>query len=110
MENTLLTTKDVAEKIGVSVNRVQAMIRANRLPAIRIGRDFVVKESDLALVLDRKAGRPKKEPEIEIAPGGKKWKAEQQPLPEVSPTTKRAATMTAASKTKAVATKKGGKK
>jgi excisionase family DNA binding protein len=61
MGNELLTTKDVAERLGVTVNRVQAMIRADRLPAQRLGRDFVIQESDLALVAERKAGRPKKD-------------------------------------------------
>ena len=56
----LLTTKEVAERLGVSVKRVQAMIRDERLPAEKLGRDYVVKEVDLKLVADRKPGRPPK--------------------------------------------------
>ena len=56
----LLTTKDAAERLGVTVKRVQAMIRAQRLPAEKAGRDYLIKEKDLQLVADRKPGRPRK--------------------------------------------------
>ncbi len=56
----LFTTKEVAEKLGLSVRRVQAMITDGNLPAIKLGRDYVIKESDLKLVKDRKPGRPPK--------------------------------------------------
>lgn len=56
----LLTTKEVAEKLGVSIRRIQAMITEKSLPATKIGRDYLIKESDLSLVENRKVGRPKK--------------------------------------------------
>lgn len=59
-EETLLTTPQVAQRLGVSVRRVQALIKAGRLPSQQFGRDHVVKKSDLALVAERKVGRPKK--------------------------------------------------
>lgn len=55
-----LTTKEVAEKLGVSVGRVQQFIAEGRLPATKIGQTNLVKESDLKLVRDRKTGRPAK--------------------------------------------------
>ncbi len=55
-----LTTKEVAEKLGVSVGRVQQFIAEGRLPATKIGQTNLVKESDLKLVQDRKTGRPLK--------------------------------------------------
>lgn len=55
-----LTTKEVAEKLGVSVGRVQQLIAEGRLPATKIGQTNLVKESDLKLVEDRKIGRPPK--------------------------------------------------
>lgn len=61
MEKNLLTTPEVAQRLGLSIRRVQALIKAGRLPSQQFGRDHVIKESDLALVSDRKAGRPKKE-------------------------------------------------
>jgi excisionase family DNA binding protein len=54
----LLTTKEVAEKLGVTVRRVQAMINDRRLKAEKLGRDYVIKEADLEAVKERKAGRP----------------------------------------------------
>ena len=57
----LLTTKEASEKLGVSVRRVQAMITDGSLPATKLGRDYVIKESDLELVKDRKPGRPAKD-------------------------------------------------
>ena len=56
----LLTTNEAAEKLGVSVRRVQALITNGALPASKLGRDYVIKESDLELVKDRKPGRPLK--------------------------------------------------
>jgi excisionase family DNA binding protein len=56
----LLTTPEVAARLGVSSRRVLALIKAGRLPSKQFGRDHVVKESDLALVAERKAGRPPK--------------------------------------------------
>lgn len=55
-----LTTKEVAERLGVSVGRVQQFIADDRLPAIKIGQTNLVKESDLHLVENRKTGRPSK--------------------------------------------------
>ena len=56
-----LTTKEVAEKLGVSVGRIQQLIAEGRLPATKIGQTNLVKESDLKLVKDRKTGRPSKD-------------------------------------------------
>jgi len=56
-----LTTQEAAEKLSVSVRRVNALINSGNLPSERIGRSHVIKESDLKLVKDRKPGRPPKE-------------------------------------------------
>ncbi len=55
-----LTTKEVAEKLGVSVGRVKQFIVEKRLPATKVGHTNLVKEEDLKLVQDRKTGRPLK--------------------------------------------------
>lgn len=55
-----LTTKQVADKLGITARRVQALITDGKLPAIKIGRDYLIKEKDLKLVENRKVGRPKK--------------------------------------------------
>jgi excisionase family DNA binding protein len=57
----LLTTKEAAARLGISVMRVQQLIWDGRLPAEKMGRDYFIKEADLKLVEDRKPGRPKKE-------------------------------------------------
>lgn len=55
----LLTVKEVAEKLKISVWRVHQLIKEDRLPAEKLGFQYVIKESDLELVKDRKVGRPK---------------------------------------------------
>jgi excisionase family DNA binding protein len=56
-----LTTKEVAEKLGVKVRMVQLLIQSGRLPATKFGRDYMIRERDLKLVENRKVGRPKKD-------------------------------------------------
>lgn len=55
-----LTTKEAAEKLGVTVGRVQQFVAEGRLPSIKVGRDRFILESDLDLVSERKTGRPPK--------------------------------------------------
>ncbi len=59
----LLTTSEVAERLGVHRSRVNVLIKEERLPAQRFGRAYMIKESDLHLVADRQAGRPPKSTE-----------------------------------------------
>jgi excisionase family DNA binding protein len=54
----LISTSEAAAKLGVTVARVQALIWSGRLPAQKIGRDYIIKEYDLRLVAHRKPGRP----------------------------------------------------
>ncbi|HJR05885.1 MAG TPA: helix-turn-helix domain-containing protein [Pyrinomonadaceae bacterium] len=56
----LLTTKQVAERLGVSIGRIHQLINEGRLPAEKLGRDYVIREEDLKLVEGRKVGRPPK--------------------------------------------------
>lgn len=58
-----ISTKDAAERLGLSTVRVQKLIRDKRLPAERFGRIYLIREEDLKLVEHRKPGRPKKQPE-----------------------------------------------
>jgi excisionase family DNA binding protein len=64
----LLTTKQVAGRLGISLSRVHQLINEERLPAQKVGRDYVVKEEDLKLVEGRKVGRP---PKAEVETGSK---------------------------------------
>jgi excisionase family DNA binding protein len=56
----LLTAKEAADRLGVHRSRVHVLIQDGRLPAERFGRAYMIKESDLKLVRNRKPGRPKK--------------------------------------------------
>lgn len=61
--NGILTTQQVAERLGVTTGRVRQMIVDGQLPATKMGRDNFIKESDLKLVEHRKVGRPPKSAE-----------------------------------------------
>jgi excisionase family DNA binding protein len=56
----LLTAKQAAKILGVDDSRVRVLIREGRLPAQKIGRDWIIMEPDLELVKDRRPGRPQK--------------------------------------------------
>jgi excisionase family DNA binding protein len=47
MEKTdYLTTRQVAEKLAVSVGRIQQLVAEGRLPSVKIGRDrFILKRT-----------------------------------------------------------------
>ncbi len=54
----LLSTSEAADKLKVSVQRVHQFIAEGRLPAQKVGRDYVIDGNDLRLVAERKTGRP----------------------------------------------------
>lgn len=56
----LIGTALAAQRLGVSQGRVRALIRDERLPAKKLGRDYFIDPKDLAKVKDRKPGRPRK--------------------------------------------------
>lgn len=57
----LLTTQEAAERLGVSVRRVRALIAEGKLKAHQLGREYAIEESALAEVQTYgKSGRPKK--------------------------------------------------
>jgi excisionase family DNA binding protein len=65
----LLTTRQAAERLGISIPRIHQLINEGRLPAEKVGRDYVIREEDLKLAKDRpKPGRP---PKVKPAPSSK---------------------------------------
>jgi excisionase family DNA binding protein len=56
----LISAAEAAGKLGIHITRVQVLIREGRLPAQKVGGNYVINESDLKLVADRKPGRPPK--------------------------------------------------
>ena len=61
----LLTIKQTSEKLGVTVGRIHQLIKDGRLPAEKLGSQYVIRESDLKLVENRQNGRPSK-PKTEV--------------------------------------------
>jgi excisionase family DNA binding protein len=59
-ETKLLSVKQAAAALGVNRQRVQQLIESKRLPAEKVGAYYVIREADLELVRERKAGRPPK--------------------------------------------------
>jgi excisionase family DNA binding protein len=58
----LLTTKEAAEKLNVSVRRIRALIYEGKLHAHQLGREYAIEESALADIKTYgKPGRPPKE-------------------------------------------------
>lgn len=57
---SLLSTEEAAERLGVAGSRIRQLIKEGRLPAKKIGGGWVIAGKDLELVKDRKPGRPKK--------------------------------------------------
>ena len=55
----MISTNNAADILGISRRRVLALIADGRLPAQKIGRDYVIEEGDLKLVKERKPGRPR---------------------------------------------------
>ncbi len=59
-QTNLLSVKQAAGILGVNRQRVQQLIESERLPAEKVGSYYVIKESDLEFVRERKTGRPPK--------------------------------------------------
>ena len=70
-----LTTKETAEKLGVTVGRVRQMVVAGQLSAEKFGRDLMINETDIKAVSNRKTGRPKKAESIEQTNGNSQPKS-----------------------------------
>lgn len=56
----MITTAQTAESLQVSRSRILKLIAAGRLPAVKLGRDWLIRPEDLELVRVRKPGRPAK--------------------------------------------------
>ncbi len=59
-ETKLLSVIEAAKQLGISRIRVNQLINSGRLPAQKIGRSYIIRESDLELVRERTPGRPPK--------------------------------------------------
>lgn len=58
MANTLLTAAEVADQLRVSTMTVYRLIRRGELPAVRVGRNYRVREQDLTAFLEAQVVDP----------------------------------------------------
>jgi len=58
--SNMVSTKEAAQALGITTRRVLALIKSGRLPAVKVGRDWVLSKDDLKLIKNRPPGRPKK--------------------------------------------------
>jgi len=56
----IIGTAEAARKLGVTQNRVRALIDAKRLKATKLGNLWLIDPKDLDAVKIRKPGRPRK--------------------------------------------------
>jgi excisionase family DNA binding protein len=54
----MISSRQAADKLGVTQRRIVALIKGGRLPAQRLGREWMIDEKSLRLVANRKPGRP----------------------------------------------------
>jgi excisionase family DNA binding protein len=60
MDTEVLSAAEAAARLGVSVRRVQQMVKNGQLPATVFGGALMIQAKDLELVAERKVGRPPK--------------------------------------------------
>jgi excisionase family DNA binding protein len=58
MSDQLLTAAEVADQLRVSTMTVYRLIRRGELPAVRVGRNYRVRERDLHAFLDQQVVDP----------------------------------------------------
>jgi excisionase family DNA binding protein len=56
----ILSTTEAARELGISADRVRALIQSGRLPAHKLSREWAIMRSDLDPVRDRRPGRPRR--------------------------------------------------
>ncbi len=56
----VISTAEAAKRLGVTANRVRALIDAKRLKATKLGNVWLIDPKDLEAVRQRKPGRPRK--------------------------------------------------
>lgn len=61
-ERLTLTVDEVAEQLGVGRNHAYAGVRSGEIPAIRVGKRWLVPKAALARLLEDAAGRSSDQP------------------------------------------------
>ncbi len=61
MSDRVLSTREAAAVLGVDSSRIRQLCLSGQLVGVKVGRDWVIRESDLEKARDRpKRGRPRK--------------------------------------------------
>jgi excisionase family DNA binding protein len=68
----LLSTREAGIELGVTLSRVQVLIYEGRLPAKKVGQNWIIRRGDLELVRIRKPGRPRGKGNASTPRDGKK--------------------------------------
>jgi excisionase family DNA binding protein len=55
-----ITTAEAARRLNKTIRHVQWLITEGKLPAEKVGRDYLIDEADLELVAHLRRGRPRK--------------------------------------------------
>ena len=56
----MIDTQKAAAMLQVTPRRIRALIQSGRLPAQKLGRDWLIQSADLAALRARPNGRPKR--------------------------------------------------
>lgn len=59
LTGSVINTAQAAKALGITQRRITALIKSGRLPAEKIGRDWLINDKDIERVRIRKPGRPK---------------------------------------------------
>lgn len=55
----MMNTKEAANRLGLTVQRIRQLIHQGDLRATKVGRDWIISEKDLDRLTRRPMGRPK---------------------------------------------------
>ena len=56
-KDVFLNTRQVAERIGLSVSQVRRLINSNLIKSQKIGTEYIINENDIKNIVRRKPGR-----------------------------------------------------
>ena len=87
MTDHLLSTAEAASRLGVTTRRVQALIEGRRLPALKVGGRFVIRQADVEAYQPLPPHRPRKtaERKVKTQPAGSSPETTKEPPPTVIP-------------------------
>lgn len=61
----LLTTKQLADKVGLTLGRINQMIRSGEIEAVKLGRDYLIDEKYVSIIENRPEKRGKYERKLQ---------------------------------------------